>query len=86
LRFCDGTGTAFSSITGFLFLFLLLALIVGIFWLVITQTHRRPRTVTSSAPTSTPAARETPVDILQTRYAKGEITKEQFEEMKRDLR
>jgi len=29
--------------------------------------------------------RETPMEILKKRYAKGEITKEQFEKMKRDL-
>jgi len=29
--------------------------------------------------------RETPLDILRIRYAKGEITKEQFENMKRDI-
>ena len=29
--------------------------------------------------------RETPLEILKRRYAKGEITREQFEEMKKDI-
>ena len=32
-----------------------------------------------------PPPSETPLDILKKRYARGEITKEQFEEIKRDL-
>lgn len=31
------------------------------------------------------ASSESPLDILKARYAKGEITKEQFDQMRRDL-
>ncbi len=38
---------------------------------------------TSTNPQFTPG--QTPLDVLKARYAKGEVTKEQFEEMRRDL-
>jgi putative membrane protein len=59
---------------------LFLILVIGaIVWLVQTLARgaRQPGTGTPSS--------ESPLDILKRRYAKGEITKEQFEEMKRDL-
>ncbi len=57
----------------------------GIVWLIVTLTRgnqgRSPSQVlTAGAPTG-----QTPLDVLKARYAKGELTKEQFEEMKRDL-
>jgi putative membrane protein len=42
------------------------------------------RTVRSSSQTSA-SDRETPLDILKQRYARGEITAEQYQQMKRTL-
>jgi putative membrane protein len=36
--------------------------------------------------TSAVTRRETPLEVLKARYARGEITKEQFEQMKEDLK
>lgn len=54
-------------------------IIVGIVWLI-GSFGRSASTPTVSAPVS-----ESPLDILKRRYAKGEITKEQYEEMKNTL-
>ncbi len=51
--------------------------IVGGIWLVITLT-RSGQAVASSSSVK-------PLDTLKERYAKGEITKEQYEEMRRGL-
>jgi len=32
-----------------------------------------------------PGSKESPIDIIKARYARGEITKEQFEALKKDL-
>ncbi len=61
-----------------LFLVVVVAVIGGIIWLVTTQARG------TAAPTALPPQTST-LDVLKMRYAKGEITKEQFEEMRRDL-
>jgi putative membrane protein len=53
--------------------------IVGIIWLVLTLA-RGGQMVTRPS-----AAGPQPLDVLKERYAKGEITKEQYEAMKQDL-
>jgi putative membrane protein len=63
---------------GWIFWLVIIGLIV---WLLINQSNRsRNQTQDQMNPHL-----ESPLDILKKRYAKGEITKEQFEEMKKDL-
>jgi len=56
-------------------IFLAILVAVVIYWLV-----RSDKSKTKDQPQG-----ETPLDILKKRYAKGEITKDEFEAMKRDL-
>ena len=63
-------------------------LVIGVlFWgsvvaLIVYAIHR----LTSHGGTdSTASLRRTPMDYLKERYAKGEITREQFDQMRRDL-
>lgn len=71
---------------GMLFMVLFWVLIIGGgIWLVTvlvrgSQGQPLPRLGMPSAP-----AGQTPLEILNMRYAKGEITKQQLEEMKRDI-
>ena len=69
-------GWLVSCVVGLLVLGGVVALI---FWL----TRNSKSTATSATSTATPG--EAPLDILKARYAKGEITKEQFDSMKQDL-
>ena len=60
-------------------------IIGGVVWLVVTLAGGSRGQATSQPQMYPPASGQTPFDILKARYAKGEISKEQFEEMKRNL-
>ncbi len=61
---------------GWMFMVLFWALVIlGIVYLVQAISRKAGQS----------GAEETPLDILKKRYAKGEITKEEFERMKDDL-
>lgn len=57
----------------FLWIFLILV-IGGVVYLLVTVSKRRD-----------PEIKETPLDILKKRYAVGDITKEEYEQMKHDV-
>ncbi len=57
-----------------------------VFWgLVIFGIVALVRYLGSGQAPAGPARAETPLDILRRRYAAGELTKEQFDQMKRDV-
>ncbi len=65
-----GTHMLFSA---FFWIVVIAAIVLGVRWLAASgRSESRP-------------ARETALDILKTRYAKGEIGREEFEQKKRDL-
>ena len=75
-----GFGTPMTGLFGGLGMVLFWVLVIaGIVWLVRNTTTRSPRS------DDKPSASETPFDILKRRYAGGEITAKQFEQMKQDL-
>ncbi len=78
-------GFGFFGIGMLLMVLFWVLIIAGAVWLVVTlvrgsQGGSMPRALLPGAPGG-----QTPLDILKARYTKGEITKEQFEEMRRDL-
>lgn len=78
-------GFGFFGIGMLLMVLFWVLIIGGAVWLVVmlargSQGQSAPRALMPSAPSG-----QTPLDILKERYAKGEITQDQFEEMKRSL-
>jgi putative membrane protein len=65
---------------GLIGLIINIAIIVGILWLTVWAVRR----FTSGTPRWSSGS-QTPRDILQVRYARGEITRDQYQEMLKDL-
>lgn len=74
-------GGFFSPLGAILMLVFWALIIAGgvllVVWLV--------RSLAGASPTSSATTGPSPLDVLKMRYARGEITREQFEQMKRDL-
>ncbi len=54
-----------------------IVILVVVIWVVMQFTNRNKN--------SKQISKQSPLDILKNRYAKGEISKEEFERMKKDL-
>ncbi len=79
LGFGLGFGNVFSIILNVLFWALVVGLIV---WVVSSLASGR---TTSRLPSNAATPTESALDILQKRYARGDITKTEYEDMRRDL-
>lgn len=55
-----------------------LVVLILIIWFIVNQLNKDKQDSQSDI-------QESPIEILKKRYAKGEITKEQYEQMKKDL-
>ena len=71
----DMMGYGFGYGGMFMWLIFLVVLAVAIYFIVVVAKNKN---LGGHAP-------ETPLEILKKRYAKGEITKEEFDRMKKDL-
>ena len=74
-----GYGMGFGMAFGFIFMLFFLGLII---WLIITLINANQ----SIQLNNNESKRSDSLTILKKRYASGEITKKQFEEMKKDLK
>jgi putative membrane protein len=73
----ENYGCAFGFGYGGMFMWILFLILLGIAIYFIVQNIKSKNVEGQS--------RETPIDILKKRYAKGEITKEDFDRMKNEL-
>jgi len=64
--------------TGFLLMTLVLFAAIALIVFAVRDTARRPEASSGSV-------RESPSDVLKARYARGEIGREEYEQMRRDL-
>ncbi|MGB8317640.1 MAG: SHOCT domain-containing protein, partial [Ignavibacteriaceae bacterium] len=68
---------------GFWFGWVFWVAVIGlIVYLIVNQGNKNRQ---YHLPPPTPPYQDSPLDILKRRYAKGEINKEQFEQMKKDI-
>jgi len=81
---CSGPGHFWGG-GMFIFPLIILVVIVTIIYMIFGRGEFRPPWQDSGQYPKSDGASETVLDILKKRYARGEISKEEFEQMKKDL-
>ena len=81
-----GFGVGGTMLLGGVLMLAFWALVIGgAIWVVVTLALGGQGSTSTLQNTGAMSTGQTPLEISKARYAKGEITKEQFEELKRDL-
>ena len=80
-----GTASGFHPFGWIVPLIFLAVIVVGIVLCVIWFVQRQSRVATDAPASSTTGSSPSVLEIVKARYAKGEITKEQFDSLKHDL-
>ncbi|HID34227.1 MAG TPA: SHOCT domain-containing protein [Anaerolineae bacterium] len=70
---------------GFLFMLLFWLLIIGLAVWVIAQFFSRTNTLTTNGSKQFTSQQGTALEVLKQRYARGEITKSEYEKMRTDI-
>jgi uncharacterized membrane protein len=84
LNGCCGWGRVFGM-HGWIGLVLNILTIIGILWLVVWAVRRITRVGGRNVTLNQSPDQQSPIEILHLRYARGEITREQYKEMLKDL-
>lgn len=66
-------------------LVLFVAVVIGVIWLIVSVIRRSGPPVSSTAPQPPAPAASTPREIVQARYARGEINREEYLQLMTDL-
>ena len=78
-----GVGLGFPLMGGLLMLAIPVLFVVGLVWLAVSLGRGSGSPLQTSGPAA--ISQQAPLDVLKLRYARGEITKELFDEMRQHL-
>lgn len=81
---CNGVGFGYGGSLFFTAIFWVLVVGLGVWFITWLVSRNRNKALTNAGSISAPAS-DTAVEILKQRYARGEISKAEYETMRNDL-